>query len=91
MPHPQPTSTGYREARHLSAVVRVLCESAWGRVYLDITNKLGCPMLSGPARVEYRRALRVKKQLDSDYQHTDHLTFEDAGLAPKQGELPLSF
>lgn len=65
----------------------ILCKWAWGKVYLDIANRIGCPLLYNPARVEYRRALRVKKQLDAANRHTDHLTLEDVGLAPKQGVL----
>jgi len=75
-------SESVKDKGGLSDVVRVLCEWAWGRLYLDIARKIGCPLVLDSARVEYRRALRVKKQLDADNQHTDHLKPEDVGLSP---------
>lgn len=69
----------------LKAVVLVLGEWAWAKVWLDWTRKIGCPLLTTAAIVEFRRANRVKRQLDADNQHTDNLTPADVGLkAPTQ-------
>ncbi len=80
--------TDLLDDKGLSAVVLVLCEWAYGKMFLNIANKIGCPLLCDVARVEYRRALRVKRQLDVENQHTDHLTPEDVGLSSNdQAEL----
>jgi len=55
----------------LSAVVLVLCEWAWAKVWLDMSQKIGCPLIIKPAIVEYRRALRVKRTLDRENESTE--------------------